>query len=152
MGSLHEMRNTDSLTLYHTIPTSKDPFNPLPDDKFSKLKEFADDNFKFDENGSKLSKQIENTVGKGEIARYEQFLLFPQCFLPKRLVSQGRQKVLLCGNVLKKAFLNMLGKGENDDKVHFLLCTQYFLPFPNQIKFVIHLYFVVYKCCQFRLV
>ena len=22
----------------------------------------------------------ENTVGKGEIARYEQFLLFPQCF------------------------------------------------------------------------
>ena len=28
----------------------------------------------------KLSKQIENTVGKGEIARYEQFLLLPQCF------------------------------------------------------------------------
>ena len=25
-------------------------------------------------------KQLENTVGKGEIARYEQFLLFPQCF------------------------------------------------------------------------
>ena len=24
---------------------------------------------------------MENTVGKGEIARYEQFLLFPQCFL-----------------------------------------------------------------------
>ena len=23
---------------------------------------------------------FENTVGKGEIARYEQFLLFPQCF------------------------------------------------------------------------
>ena len=45
------------------------------------LKEFAGDNFKFDENGRKLSKQVENTVGKGEIARYEQFLLFPQCFL-----------------------------------------------------------------------
>ena len=45
-----------------------------------KLKEFADDFFKFDENGRKLSKQVENTVGKGEIARYEQFLLFPQCF------------------------------------------------------------------------
>ena len=30
----------------------------------SKLKEFADDNFKFDENGRKLSKWIENTVGK----------------------------------------------------------------------------------------
>ena len=46
----------------------------------SKLKEFVDDEFKFDENGSKLTKQVENTVGKGEIARYEQFLLFPQCF------------------------------------------------------------------------
>ena len=31
-------------------------------------------------NGRKLSKQVENTVGKGEIARYEQFLLFPQYF------------------------------------------------------------------------
>ena len=27
-----------------------------------------------------LAKRVENTVGKGEIARYEQFLLFPQCF------------------------------------------------------------------------
>ena len=27
-----------------------------------------------------FSKQVENTVGKREIARYEQFLLFPQCF------------------------------------------------------------------------
>ena len=46
----------------------------------SKLKEFADDNFKFDENGRKLSKQIENSVVKGEIAHDEQFLLFPHCF------------------------------------------------------------------------
>ena len=38
------------------------------------------DNFKFDENSRKFSKRVENTVGKGEIARYEQFLLFPQCF------------------------------------------------------------------------
>ena len=27
-------------------------------------------------------KSFENTVGKGEIARNEQFLLFPQSFLP----------------------------------------------------------------------
>ena len=46
----------------------------------SKLKEFADDNFKFDENGRKFSKWLENTLGKGEIARSEQFLLFPPCF------------------------------------------------------------------------
>ena len=36
----------------------------------SKLKEVADDNFKFDENGRKFSKQVKKTVGKGEIARY----------------------------------------------------------------------------------
>ena len=76
----------------------------------SKLKEFADDNFKFDEYDGKFSdrvennfsfshrvfkrlvlqirknglqyKSLENSVGKGEIARYEQFLLFPRCFLP----------------------------------------------------------------------
>ena len=46
----------------------------------SKPKEFADDNCKFDENGKKFLKQVENTVGKGEIDRYEQFLLFPQSF------------------------------------------------------------------------
>ena len=56
----------------------------------SELKEFADDNFKFDENGRKLSKRVENTVGKGEIARYEQFLLFPQCF--QKVCFQGASK------------------------------------------------------------
>ena len=57
--------------------------NPLPDDKIldrSKLKQSADDNFEFDENSRKFSKRLENTVGKGEIDRHEQFLLFPQCF------------------------------------------------------------------------
>ena len=52
----------------------------------SKLEEFADDNFTFDENGRKFSKRIENTVEKGEIARYEQLLLFPVLFFVKRLV------------------------------------------------------------------
>ena len=46
----------------------------------SKLEGFADDNFKFDNNGRNFSKWVENTAGKGEIARNEQFLLFPQCF------------------------------------------------------------------------
>ena len=46
----------------------------------SKLKEFADDNFEFEEDGRKFSMRVENTMGKGEIARYEQFLLFQQCF------------------------------------------------------------------------
>ena len=30
----------------------------------SKLKEFADDNFEFDENGRKLAKRVEDTMGK----------------------------------------------------------------------------------------
>ena len=35
------------------------------------------------QNLRKFSKRVENTVGKEEIARYEQFLLFPQCFQKK---------------------------------------------------------------------
>ena len=35
----------------------------------SKLQEFADDRFKFDEM-AEISKRIENTLGKGEIAHY----------------------------------------------------------------------------------
>ena len=57
--------------------------NPLPDNKildWFKLKQSADGNFEFDVNSRKFSKLVENTVGKGEIARYENFLLFPQCF------------------------------------------------------------------------
>ena len=36
--------------------------------------------FYFHVNDRKFSKGVENAVGKGEIALYEQFLLFPQCF------------------------------------------------------------------------
>ena len=45
-----------------------------------KLKEFEEDNSEFDENGGKFSQKLVNAVGKGEIARYEQFLLFPHRF------------------------------------------------------------------------
>ena len=48
--------------------------------RLSTLKEFADHNFEVDENGEKFSEHIENAVGKGEIARNKQFLLFPQSF------------------------------------------------------------------------
>ena len=46
----------------------------------SKLKEFADDNFKFNKHDRKISYPLGNIVKKGKIARYNQFLLFPQCF------------------------------------------------------------------------
>ena len=38
------------------------------------MKEFADNNSKFNENGEKFSKSIENSVEKAEIASHEQFL------------------------------------------------------------------------------
>ena len=56
----------------------------------SKLKDFAGDNLKFQGNGRTLFKPVENTVGKGEIACYEQFLLFPQCF--QKACFQGASK------------------------------------------------------------
>ena len=67
----------------------------------SKFKEFAVDNFKFDENGRKLSKGVENTVGKGEIARYEQFLLFP--VFSKGLFPRGVKRCH-CVEWVKPAF------------------------------------------------
>ena len=54
----------------------------------SKPKEFADDNFKFDENGIEISKWVENTVGKGEIARYGLISPFPKVF-SKGLFTRG---------------------------------------------------------------
>ena len=44
------------------------------------MKKFADDNSKLDENGGNFCKRVENTVEKGEIALYEQFLLPPLFF------------------------------------------------------------------------
>ena len=64
----------------------------------SKLKVFADDNFEFDRNGGKFSKRLENTEGKGEIARYEQMSPFPTVF----------SKVLYCRHVKTRA---CFGKG-----------------------------------------
>ena len=61
---------------------SKTSLNPFPNNKLldpSKLKEFTDGNFKFDENGQKAVQKGSNTAGKGEIVD-KQFLLFPQCF------------------------------------------------------------------------
>ena len=49
----HLVESTRELTLSH-----RTNFNS------SKLKQFADNNFKFNENGRKFSRQVENTVGK----------------------------------------------------------------------------------------
>ena len=59
----------------------------------SKLKDFADDNSKFEEN-DKVSQTVRKHMGKGGIARYEQFLLFPKCF--QKAFSQECQKRCHC--------------------------------------------------------
>ena len=68
-----------------------------------KLKEFADDNLKFDENNRNFFKWIENTVGKGEIARYEQFLLFPQCF--QKACFPGASKGVIVWELVKRYYI-----------------------------------------------
>ena len=87
--------------LHQINPTIYQEFNPLPNNKFQTLPNWKSLQTTISNltNGRKLSKRAENTVGKGEIARYEQFLFFPQCF--QKAFSQGRQKVSLCGNWLR---------------------------------------------------
>ena len=70
-------------------------------------------------------------MGKGEIARYEQFLLFPQCF--QKACFPGVSKGVIVWEWLfttqspllttprKKALENTVGKGENSGNQHFLL-------------------------------
>ena len=94
-------------------------FNPLPDDKILdrlKLKQSADDNFKFDENSRKFSKRVKNTVGKGEIARYKQFLLFLQCF--QKACFPGASKGVIVWEWVKLSYA-------------FALEIDCFNPFPN---------------------
>ena len=54
------------------------------------MKLSGDDNFEFYVNSGKFSKLVENTMGKGEIAPYEQFLLYPLCF--QKASFQGASK------------------------------------------------------------
>ena len=58
-------------------------FNPLPNDKIldlSKFKAFADDKVIVTQKSKFSLGRIENIVGKGKNAGYQNFLLFPQCF------------------------------------------------------------------------
>ena len=76
------------------------------------MKDFADDGLKFQEIGRKYFKPVENTVGKGEIACYEQFLLFPQCF--QKACFPGASK-----GVIVWEWVNIFGKYFEDSlKTH----------------------------------
>ena len=76
--SLGRYLDQDSMFHKHCTKTVHLTLSQILDS--SKLKKFADNNLRFDKNGRKFSKWVENTVGKGEITCYDQFHLFPQCF------------------------------------------------------------------------
>ena len=60
-------------------------------------------------------------MGKGEIARYEQFLLFPQCFL-KACFPEASKDVI----VWEWVKVENVGKGQNAGYQHLFLCQQFF--------------------------
>ena len=78
----------DSKFLNHScLKNVPEPFPKRQILDSSKLKKFAYDNYQVDENSKKLSKRVKNTVGKGEIAPNEQFLLSPQRFQKTRTAN-----------------------------------------------------------------
>ena len=94
------------------------------------------------ENGRKFSEWVEDTVGKEEIARYEQFLLSHSVF--KKLFLQTRENqglfwerakgylvTLMCHNDCFNLYQtiqneNVMGKGENAGNLHFLFFSTIF--------------------------
>ena len=122
----------------------------------------ADDNFTFDENGRQFSERYK-TLGKGEIAHYEQFPPFPTVFSKTCNADTQKQgplqeRVKQCtkhhnfrlfkiettckqiNNAAKiirfvsERMTNFVGKGENTGYQHFLLFLQCFPSFSNQIS------------------
>ena len=89
-------------------------------------------------------------MGKGEIAHYEQFLLFPQCFqkacfpgASEGVIVWEWAKTYLSYLILitqsqflatqrKKPFENIVERGENAGNHHYLLFPQCFLPYQKQ--------------------
>ena len=68
--------------------------NNLPNNKIlaqSKLKAITDNKIKLVKMMIFVLERVENTVGKGENAVYQHFLLFPHCF--QKAVSSGLLKV-----------------------------------------------------------
>ena len=75
--TVHQLRR--EISGIKVLESGKTLYQRLISDS-SKMKKFPDDNVKFNENFIKFLERLENTVGKGKFARYEKFLLFPQCF------------------------------------------------------------------------
>ena len=81
------MLRTSEVQLYSylssTNSTAVISFNSLPNDKImvlSKFKAFANDKINVIANLKFAFERVENIVGIGESAGYQNFLLFPQCY------------------------------------------------------------------------
>ena len=57
-------------------------------------------------------KRVGNTVGKGEIARYEQFLLFPQCF--QKACFPGASKGVVSHHNFRLDPIDSMGRKNNE--------------------------------------
>ena len=90
----------ESFTTKSLSDLRKWPLNHYQTTNFRLFKTFGDDNIKFNENGRRLFKRVENTVGKGENVRYEQFFLFPQCF--QKACFPGASKGVIVWKWVKK--------------------------------------------------
>ena len=96
----------------------------------------ADDNFKFDENSRKFSNPVENTRGKEEIARCEEFFLFPQCF--QKACFPGASKGVTVWEwvktLKKKAYEIIIRKEEKAGNQHLLLYPIMFSTLSNKFS------------------
>ena len=123
---------------------------------FSKLKEFADDNSKFDENGRKFSTRVDNTVEKEKLRIMSNFSF--SCSVFERLVLQTCKNQRLLGKRLiyypdfyhlrKKSFENIHDRGKMTKCWSTAFCPSLtmFSTFPitnfTYINFS-HIYFVI---------
>ena len=121
-----------ALKKFYSFPSEKSKlkkFYPIPKGQIldsSKLKDFADNNFKFHKNVRQFSKGVENTMRRREFAHYEQFFLFPQRF----------QKTCTADTLKPELFLERVTLVyQNDFKVLFVLELTLFNPLPHNATF-----------------
>ena len=104
----------------------------LPNDKildWPKLKEFADDKFKFDRYGRKFFKQRENAVGKGEIPFY--------------------QAIQTCNSPGIEDFWKHGRKWENGGDSIFSCSCNFSYPINEELQHFSHVEFIIWNWFQF---
>ena len=95
------------------MPVTTKECHPFPNDKIKSLpngKILQTTVVRFDKNGGKFSRMVENTIGNGEIARYEQSLLFSQCFQKTVLQTSKNKGLTGKGLTVKHSKLYYMGR------------------------------------------